>query len=30
MEIRRDKYINGLKIRMNNGAIKVITGIRRC
>lgn len=29
MEIRRDKYINDLKIRMNNGAIKVITGIRR-
>ena len=29
MEIKRDKYINDLKIRMNNGAIKVITGIKR-
>lgn len=29
MEIKRDKYINDLKIRMNNGAIKVITGLRR-
>lgn len=29
MEIKRDKYIDDLKIRMNNGSIKVITGIRR-
>lgn len=30
MEIKRDKYIEQLKIRKNNGMIKVITGIRRC
>lgn len=30
MLIKRDKYLNDLVIRMNNGAIKVITGIRRC
>lgn len=30
MVIQRDKYLNDLVIRMNNGAIKVITGIRRC
>ena len=30
MVIRRDKYLNQLINRMNNGAIKVITGIRRC
>lgn len=30
MEIRRDKYLNDLIIRKNNGLIKVITGIRRC
>lgn len=28
--IRRDIYLNRLKSRMNNGSIKVITGIRRC
>lgn len=30
MLIRRDKYLEALKIRMNNHMIKVITGIRRC
>ena len=30
MEIRRDYYLNELKIRENNGLIKVITGVRRC
>jgi len=30
MEIKRDKYLNDLIVRMNNGLIKVITGIRRC
>ncbi|KIR03713.1 ATPase [Lachnospiraceae bacterium TWA4] len=30
MEIGRDKYLDALKIRMHNGMIKVITGIRRC
>lgn len=30
MEIKRNKYIEQLKIRKNNGMIKVITGIRRC
>ena len=30
MEIRRDAYLNELIIRMHNGMIKVITGIRRC
>ena len=30
MEIRRDKYLNDLIVRMGNGAIKVVTGIRRC
>jgi len=30
MLIRRDKYLDALKIRMNNHMIKVITGIRRC
>ena len=29
MEIRRDLYINRLIARMNNGMIKVITGLRR-
>lgn len=28
--IKRDIYLNRLKLRMNNGSIKVITGIRRC
>ena len=30
MEIKRDKYLNDLIVRMNNGLVKVITGIRRC
>lgn len=30
MNIRRNKYLNELIIRMNNDLIKVITGIRRC
>lgn len=30
MEIKRDKYLNNLKVRMHNGMVKVITGIRRC
>lgn len=30
MNIKRDKYLNDLVNRMNNGMIKVITGIRRC
>ena len=30
MEIKREKYLNKLKIRKHNGFIKVITGIRRC
>jgi len=30
MEILRNKYLNMLKIRINNGFVKVITGIRRC
>ena len=30
MEIKRDSYLEQLKIRKNNGMIKVITGIRRC
>ncbi len=29
MEIRRDKYLNDLINRMNNGMVKVVTGIRR-
>ena len=29
MEIKRNKYLNDLIIRMNNGIIKVVTGIRR-
>lgn len=29
MEIKRDKYLNDLIIRKNNGLIKIITGIRR-
>ena len=29
MEIARKKYLNDLIIHMNNGMIKVITGIRR-
>ncbi len=30
MDIKRDKYLNDLIDRMNNGMIKVVTGIRRC
>ena len=30
MNINRDKYLNDLINRMNNGMIKVVTGIRRC
>jgi len=30
MEIKRNKYLDMLKIRKNNGFVKVITGIRRC
>lgn len=30
MRIERDKYLNDLIVRMGNGAIKVITSIRRC
>ena len=28
--IKRDVYLNRLIERMNNGSIKIITGIRRC
>lgn len=30
MKINRDSYLELLKVRMHNGMIKVITGIRRC
>jgi len=30
LEIKRDKYINELILRMHNGLIKIVTGIRRC
>ena len=30
MEISRDKYLNDLIARKGNGAIKVVTGVRRC
>ncbi|MDD5901116.1 MAG: ATP-binding protein [Lachnospiraceae bacterium] len=30
MEIKRDGYLEQLKIRRDNGMIKIITGIRRC
>lgn len=30
MDIKRDKYLEDLVDRMNNGMIKVVTGIRRC
>ena len=30
MRINRNKYLNELRLRMNNGMIKVVTGIRRC
>ena len=29
MVIQRESYLNALKIRMHNGMIKVVTGIRR-
>lgn len=29
MKISRDKYLNDLIVRMHNGLIKVITGLRR-
>lgn len=29
MDIKRDKYLNELLKRQNNGMIKVVTGIRR-
>ena len=29
MEIKRDAYLNQLVIRMHNGFVKVITGLRR-
>lgn len=30
MEIKRDSYLEQLRLRENNGFIKVITGVRRC
>ena len=30
MEIKRDLYLEQLKIRKDNGMIKIITGIGRC
>jgi len=30
MEIKRDLYLDRIKVRCHNGLIKVITGIRRC
>ncbi len=30
MEIKRDLYLEQLKIRKDNGMIKIVTGIRRC
>lgn len=30
MEIKRDKYLNDLIVRMGNGMVKVVTGVRRC
>ena len=30
MRIEREKYLSDLKIRMHNGLVKVITGLRRC
>lgn len=30
MEIKRDRYLDMLRVRKHNGFIKVITGIRRC
>lgn len=30
MEIKRDRYLNGLIARKGNGLVKVVTGVRRC
>ena len=30
MEIKRDRYLNALINRKDNGSVKVITGLRRC
>jgi predicted AAA+ superfamily ATPase len=30
MEIKRDNYLEKLVMRMNNGMVKIITGVRRC
>ena len=30
MEIQREKYLDDLVVRMDNGMIKVVTGVRRC
>ena len=30
MKIKRDSYLEQLKIRKDNGMIKIIMGIRRC
>ena len=30
MEIKRDYYLNRLALKMHNGLVKVVTGIRRC
>lgn len=30
MQFQRDVYLERLKVRMNNGMVKIITGIRRC
>ena len=30
MEIRRDRYLNKLIAKKQNGMIKIVTGIRRC
>ena len=30
MEIKRDRYLEQLKLRQRNGMIKVVTGVRRC
>ena len=30
MEIERKSYLEEIKIRENNGMVKIITGVRRC
>ncbi len=30
MEIKRDRYLEQLKLRQRNGMIKIVTGVRRC